>query len=86
MAPPRDHMFYIGFYREKQEKIFLSESTRLTALIFGMEHHLLNLYQVCSNYVPGAKNDRSGGHMFYIALYRKNMKKSSLLKPQGIEP
>ena len=26
------------------------------------------------------------GHMFYIGLYRENMKKSSCLKPQGLEP
>ena len=49
-------MFYIGLYRETHEKIFLSETIRLRALIFGMEHHLVNLYQVCSNYAPGTKN------------------------------
>ena len=32
----------------------LSETTRPTALIFCMKHHLVNLYQVCSNYIPGA--------------------------------
>ena len=26
---PRGHRFYIGFYRDKHEKIFLSETTRL---------------------------------------------------------
>ena len=41
-------MFYIGFYREKHEKIFLSETTRPRALVFGMKHHLVDLYQVCS--------------------------------------
>ena len=39
----------------KREKIFLSEPTRPKALIFGMKHHLVNLYQACSNYVIGAK-------------------------------
>ena len=24
--------------------------------IFGMLHHLVDLYQVCLNYTPGAKN------------------------------
>ena len=33
-------------------KIFLSETTRLRALIFGMD-----LYQVCSNYAIGAKTE-----------------------------
>ena len=52
-------MFYIGLYREKHGKIFLSETIRLRALIFG---HILastsGLYQVCSNYAPGAKITR----------------------------
>ena len=49
MARPGGHRFYIGFYREKNEKIFLSETTRLWALIFGMKHHLVDLNQVCLN-------------------------------------
>ena len=49
-------MFYIGLYREKHENIFLSETTRPRALIFGMKHHLVDLYQVCSNLTPGGKN------------------------------
>ena len=40
----------------KCEKIFLSETTMPRALIFGMKHYLEDLYQVCSNYIPGAKN------------------------------
>ena len=56
MAPSRGHMFYIGLYREKHEKIFLSETTRPRALKIGIKHHLVNLYQVCSNYIPGTKN------------------------------
>ena len=49
-------MFYIGLYREKHEKIFLSKTTRPRALIFGMMHILVVFYQICSNYSPGAKN------------------------------
>ena len=66
-------MFYIGLYRENYEKISLSETTIPRALIFGLkQHHLVNFYQVCSNYIPGAKNPPppSPGHMFYIDLYR----------------
>ena len=37
-------------------KIFLSETIRPIALMFGMKHYLVDLYQVCSNYAPGAKN------------------------------
>ena len=44
MAQPQGHVFYIGIYREKYEKIFLSETIRPKALIFGMKHNLINLY------------------------------------------
>ena len=72
-------MFYIGFYRENHEKIFLSETARPKVLIFSMKHHLVNVYQVCSNNTPGAKKWIGlQGHMFYIDL--KNMKKISSLK------
>ena len=61
MTPLLGHMFNIGLYREKHEKIFLSETTRPRALIFIMKHHLVNLFQVCSNDIPGAKNGPSRG-------------------------
>ena len=41
MTATGGHLFYIVLYREKH---------------IGMKHHLVNLYQVCSNYIPGAKN------------------------------
>ena len=56
-------MFYIGLYREKHEKIFLSETIRPRALIFDMRHHLIDFYGVCSNYPPGAKNGPLGPKM-----------------------
>ena len=59
-------MFYIDLYCEKHENIFLSETIRLRVLIFGMLHHLVNLYQVCSNYAPGTKKTRPRGHMLYM--------------------
>ena len=68
-------MFYIGLYREKHEKILLFETTMPRALIFGMKHHLVNLYKVCSNYIPWAKNGPPRGHMFYIDLYRGKYEK-----------
>ena len=42
-----------------------------------MKYDLVNLYQVCSNYIPGAKNapPPPGGHMFYIGLYREKHEK-----------
>ena len=36
MARSRDHMFYIGLYRENMKKIVLSDTSRHRALIFGM--------------------------------------------------
>ena len=59
-------MFYVGLYRENHETIFLSEITRPRALIFGMKHHLVNLYEVCSYYIPGAKNGPvPGSHVLH---------------------
>ena len=40
----------------KTLKIFFSKTTRPRASIMGMKHHLEDLYQVCSNYPPWAKN------------------------------
>ena len=74
MVPPRGTQ---DFYREKHEKIFLSETTRPRALIFDMKHHLVNLYQVCSNYGPGAKNDHSPGITCFTKAYiGRNIKKN----------
>ena len=61
-------MLYIGLYRENHEKIFLSETTRPRALIFGMKHYLVDLQKVCSNYTPGAKNGTPGGSHAYHRL------------------
>ena len=36
MAHPGDHLLYIGLNRVKPEKIFLSETIRPRAMIFGM--------------------------------------------------
>ena len=49
-------MFYIDLNREKDETFFLSETIRPRALILVLKHHLVNLNQVCSNYISGAKN------------------------------
>ena len=56
--------------------------------MFGSKHHLVDLYQVCTNYAPGAKKwARPEGYMFYLGFYRENMKKKpSCPKPQGLEP
>ena len=54
-------------------------------MIFVLYHHLVNLYQVCSNNAPGVKNGPPRGHMFYIGLYKKNKKKNSCVKPDGLD-
>ena len=54
-------MFNIGLYRENMEKLFLSETIMPRALIFGIYHDILDLYQVCSNYASGAKNGPTSG-------------------------
>ena len=77
----RSHRLKI-YFEMKTTKIFLSETTRPRAVIFGMKHHLVDLYQVCTNYAPGAKNGSApGGYMFFIGI-----KKFSCNKPQGLEP
>ena len=55
--------------------IFMSRPTRPRALIFGMKHHLVNFYQVCSNYIPGAKNGPPKGSHVYIGLYKEKHEK-----------
>ena len=43
------------------------------------------LCQVCSNNALGVKNGPARGSHIYIALYRENKKKSSCLKPEGLD-
>ena len=62
------------------------KSSCLKPLIFGMKHHLVDLNQACTNYAPGAKNGPiPGGHIFYIGIYRENMKTSFCLKLKVLE-
>ena len=83
-----DHTYFL-FYTciEKHKQIFLSGTKRPRAIIFGMLHYIVDLYQVCSHYGPGLKLALPGGHMFYIGLNigRINMKTCSSLESQGIE-
>ena len=58
------------------KKILLSETTRLRALIYGMKHHLVNLYTDSLNYIPGAKKGLALGsyvlHRFiHVLLLRQ---------------
>ena len=56
MGPPRGSHVFIGLFKGKHHKILLSETTKTKALTFGMHHHLVDHFRVCSNYTPGAKN------------------------------
>ena len=72
-------MFYIDLYREKHEVIFLSETTRPRALIFGMKHHLVDFYQV--QIIPlGPKMALPRGSHVYIGLYREQHEKIFLFE------
>ena len=66
-------MFYIGLYKKTMKKIFISEPARLIALVFGMYmlHNLVDLYQVCSNYVPVDKNGPVLGVTCFTQTYRE---------------
>ena len=59
-------LYWDGLILGKYEKIFLSETMRPRSLIYGKKHHLVNLYQVCSNYAPGPENGPvRGSHVLY---------------------
>ena len=43
---------------------------RALILVFGIKHHLVDLYQVCSYYVPLVKKwPCPGDHSLYTVLY-----------------
>ena len=67
-------MLYIGLNREKHENIFLSETIKHRAMIFGMQHHLVD-------YAPGAKNGPTQGVTYFTFAYiGKNTENSFCLK------
>ena len=70
-------MFYIGSYIENIKKSFCMKPLGIN-LIVNM-YHLVDLYQICSNYVPWIKN----GSDPWVTCYKENIKKSSCLKPLG---
>ena len=60
---------YVG----KTNHIFLSETTRPRSLIFGMQHHLVRIYQFYSNWGSGTiKWTRLRAHTFTIGIYWEN--------------
>ena len=55
LAMPRGLIVSIDLLWEKTKKIFFSETTRPTALIFGMQQWLMVLYINCAIHAPGVK-------------------------------
>ena len=57
MATDRSHRLTMG----KTKKIFFSETTRPTALIFNMSQWLMVLYINCAIHAPGVKFGHAPG-------------------------
>ena len=55
LATPRGLIVSIDLLWEKNKKIFFSETTGPTALIFGMLQWLMVLYINCAIHAPGVK-------------------------------
>ena len=55
------HKFETWEQRRKTLEFFFSETRRCRALIFGMKHLLVDLYQDCSYDAPGVKTDPAPG-------------------------
>ena len=61
LATPRGLIVSIDLLWEKNSKIFFSETTGHTALIFCMWQWLMVLYINCANHVPGVKFGHAPG-------------------------
>ena len=59
----------------KKPKIFFSETTGPTALIFGMWQLLMVLYINCASHAPGVKFGHALGWIFSIDLQLEKLKK-----------
>ena len=70
----------------KLKKFFFSETRKCRALIFGMKHLLVDLYQDCSNDAPGVKTCLARG--VTSSKHRNKdgkLQNSSFLKLEGAE-
>ena len=62
-------MFYIVLFWENVKKSSCLKPQG-QELIFGIKHHQVDLYQVCSNYDPGVKNGPApGSPVLYRIIY-----------------
>ena len=79
--------FTKAYIRKNMDQIFFSETIWHRALIFSMQHHLVDLYQVCLNYGLAAKKcPRPGVTCFTYSYNKRNVKKSCCLISQGLQP
>ena len=69
---PRGHQFHYIVLYSKSLKIF-SETVRPRAQIFGIQHHLVDLYQICSNYCHRVKIDPAQGVLVFTQCYMVNL-------------
>ena len=80
------HKFETYEQRRKTLKFFFSETRKCRALIFGMKHLLVDLYQDCSYDAPGVKTGLAPG--VTISKHRNKdgkLQNSSFLKLDGAE-
>ena len=62
LAPPwGGHNLETLEQRKKTSKFFFSETRKCRALIFGMKHFLVDLFQDCSYDAPGVKSGPAPG-------------------------
>ena len=73
LATPRRLIVSIDLLWEKNSKIFFSETTGLTALIFCMWQWLMVLYINCASHAPGVKFGHTPG---VDSLHRLTMEKT----------
>ena len=67
-------------------RIFLSQTVRARAFIFGMKHLLVDLYQVCLDYAPGVKiGPHPGDHKLEHRNKESHLQNSSPVKLEGVE-
>ena len=82
-------LLVLGFHikiKRKFLKIFLCQTVRARAFMFGVQHHLVAFYQNTSNYGPGVENSPMLWVLvFHIEIKKDIFKKSSCPKPQGLE-
>ena len=71
---------------EQRKKISKLETGRLRALIFGMEHLLVDLYQVCKYDAPGIKTGiAQWGHKLEHRDKEDQLQISSSVKLEGLK-